>query len=225
MTLETWDEWEILWTYEWQEDDVKRHWKSSAEKLGLNPWDLTIFDSIWYSHGQGTSLEFLSERSFGNSQHQYPDQVKRSIERVFTKGWLQFLDVAFVDRMTQHLNREGYEIVDGLIGTYERDDDSKGLEGVISFTEDGAAIYKCWFSDLWPDKQFVKERDEHWAIAELTDDQYVVYGETLEACQRALQHRAVKKASSPETVGRWCDRWWNKFESGVRIFYEVYEQD
>ncbi|WP_339747066.1 hypothetical protein [uncultured Rubinisphaera sp.] len=222
MTTETWDEWELLEGYEFQSEQSLERWKTAANKLGLTAWDLAVFESIWYEYAQVQSLARFKRYCFGGYEKKYPEQANMTVERIFANGWVQYLDADFVSSKSQELRREGYELVNGLIGRHERDRWNRDqIWGLISYTEKGINLYRQWE----PFDASSHEDPGHYAFAIMKTGQFVVYGTTLEACLRALNHKTVRKSSSPETIGRWCDRWWNKFESGVRIFYEVDDQD
>jgi hypothetical protein len=197
-------------------DEVAEFERRRAE-LDIGPWELTIMESIWYDYGQVASREEFIKLSLGTYLNDNPKVAMAALERCFAEGWIEFLTAEFVAEMAQELNRGGYLTPRGLIGLESSDADCIGR---VSFTRAGAKLFmQFWRID--PES----EDPNHWCIADWrrSDGWRWVYGTSLDAIEMALSCSTVLVRHPPEPVGRWCDRWWQRFECGLRMRYQVQE--
>lgn len=187
-----------------------------AAQKGLTAWDVAIFESIWYGHGYTFDLEWLGKLSFGNYGDENPQVAAAAIQRCFDRRWIQVLDVPFITQKAAELSALGTLLPKGLFG-FPNDSDPEHSCGLISFTPAGVDLYKS----LW----LIKSDIGHWAIELTEGDLYRIYGTTLDECEVAIsggsfRDRGVARHAT-ETIGPWCDRWWNLFDSGYRVTFSV----
>jgi len=185
--------------------------KARALAFGLGPWELSIFEAIRYDYGQVRQIDEPERCAYGFYQKLLPDEARRHTKRCFEEGWIQRLDQEFLDARRAELEAGGYLMARGLIGSDDeaRDD---GIVGLLSFTIPGAHLY-LRFCNRTADS-------EHWAMASCEDDATAtdVYGTSIEQCREAASFESTPvRHEEPLPVGRWCDRWWLKFESGFRM--------
>lgn len=214
---DAWNEWQLVtWGSPVTREEVAS-FESRAAEFRVTPWELTIFDAIWYDFGQVNSKEMLADRCFGVSKTEYPSKVKVAIERCFDEGWIQFVTAEFLNEMKAELQSGGYFISRGLIGEFY-EDHGKSIEGLISFTRRGASIFQQWigFYPQLPDLF-------HWTHGLDCDGRPAIFGTTALACISAVPHGAAEENQVPDhepvPIGRWCDRWWNRFEHGYKLRY------
>ncbi len=216
------NEWRSYFWNDTPTDDVLAAEAARASKLGIGPWELHVFESIWYGHGQVLSKELLADRAFGIYASEYPMQTAAAIRRCFAEDWVQFLTRDFLDAMAKELVEEGYLTPSCLIGFYDTQSfgDTTNPVGVISFTRRGASLYLKWLG-LGPDSL----NSDHLALADNDDGTMTAYGTSVAACESAFDADAdrIVEQSDPEAIGRWCDRWWLRFESGYRITVRMRE--
>ena len=220
-------EWQMLYGFENGFDESNVYLVKHAAELGLTPWELSIFTAIHYGYGQVESKEKLADRSHGT--HRNNAKSGTAIERCFREGWIQFVTAEFEQELRQELHDGGYALVNGLFGHDAlREIQGGSVAGIISFGRRGAAIWKEWGNtgsneeEPWP---------WHWASGFDPDGSSVVYGITIEACKIPLEniwndssfeHPFTREPVVP--TGRWCDRWWQRFESGFRVRYSCHSR-
>lgn len=208
-----WDDIEILTGWS---DCNNEYFKAALQRVSymdVGPWELSILEAIWFDYGQVRDKRTLASISLGRYFDQYPDKSQIAVEKCFANGWIQSLTAEFVDRKQQELIDGGYLMPNGLIGHYRNDE---SLVGLISFTEPGAALYQNWL-------EFDPIREWHWCIGDDAEGFCVSYGTTLDACEYPINEsveQVIHRESAIE-IGRWCDRWWNRFEKGFRIRYRT----
>ena len=210
-----WDEIEVL---PYCPDDNKRreYYRQKLARVsdtGLGPWEISIFDAIWFDYGQLRTKEELARRAFPIHLDKHPTKAFAAIEKCFSAEWIQFLTVDFLDRMQRELADSGYLIPKGLVG-------HESPIGLISFTHSGASLYQRWieFDPAAPDA-------EHWCVADDTNGFYAAYGTTVDQCEFPInESESVVEREPAVQIGRWCDRWWNRFERGFRIRYRTTDE-
>lgn len=193
-----------------QMGDGAAAFKAQVLALDLGPWELSIFKAIWYDYGQVRNIEMLERNAYGFYREIAPDEARWHTERCFEQGWIQRLDEGFVQTRHAELETGGYLMVRGLIGDHERRNED--LSGLISFTVAGAELY-LRFLEQTPDS-------DHWAITYCSDDETAtdVYGTSIAQCEWAIWSEPEPiRRDPPVPIGRWCDRWWQRFESGFRM--------
>lgn len=201
-----WNEWLLFESYAICSCADLADFERRATALGINAWEAAIFESIWYGHGQVPSKDLLADRAFGVFKDKTPSKAADAIERCFSEGLIHFLTAEFLLEMQAELDLGGYLQPRGLIG---EDEDEVGL---ISFTRRGADLYQKWI-------EFDPATSEHWALG----PQCEIYGTSEEWCNYALPtHPTEYVIDGPAVpIGRWSDRWWNRFESGYLLRYAI----
>ena len=204
--------WEQLeaW-YFWNDADRARIVELS-KSIGLDPWTLSILDSMWYGHGSAHSTVILGRNAFGRYASNFPDLAHRAISRSFREGLVHFLLPPFIREIRSELESANYLMPQGLIG--ERDARDEDLVGSISFTRIGATQYMEWLSLCFP-----RASNDHWCCDGEFGESGFVYATTAEACHEGVSGSDDLRTGQPVPVGRWCDRWWNRFETGYRMRY------
>jgi hypothetical protein len=210
-TGEHWNEWQLLEGFPLWSPDVAANYESRANVLGINAWECAILQSIWYDYGQVRSKDLLADRAFGVSGTKYPSKATAAIERCFSDGFIQFLTADFLSELKTELDAGGYLQPGGLIGTFFQDE-----VGLISFTRQGAGLYQKWI-------EFDPDTSEHFTIGPEVGSWCEVYGTSEEWCRHAPPSDRDEYVLEGPTVeiGRWCDCWWNRFESGVLLRYRI----
>lgn len=216
-------EWERF--NEWANPDLGV-WEMSAQRglsLDVSAWDAAIFEAIGYDSGYFTSDARLFEVAFGLYAVEAPETARASLQRCLEKGWIHYLTADFIRRKARELAEGGYELAHGLFGWCGDDIDDVSV-GLLSFTEAGAELAKRLWAPYPPWEWDVRP---HWAIGYSQHfRQDVAYGETREACEEACLGSGISPevlARKMQPIGRWCDRWWNRFESGYRVVLESNE--
>jgi hypothetical protein len=190
-----------------------------GRQFGITAWDDAIFEAIWYDSGYIRDEESLAQVAFGFHRHDLPEVSEAAIQRCFDLGWIQVLDACFIRRMSTELATLGYLMPNGLFGLVGDEVDEQCL-GLISFTESGVEFLKRWIA---------YDTDCHWALTQNRDaGVWMAYGVTLEACEDAMwdhlnQGEVIRH--STDRIGRWSDRWWNRFESGYCICFTAVERE
>lgn len=208
-----WNEWQLFEGYAICSCADLTDFERCATALGINAWEAAIFESIWYGHGQVSSKDLLADRAFGIYQAKNPSKATQAIDRCFADGLIQFLTADFLLAMKTELDAGGYLQPGGLVGAAENDMDAVGL---ISFTRRGVDLYQKWI-------EFDPATSEHWAIGPQIHSPFEIYGTSEEWCAHALPAYPIDYVLNGPAVqiGRWSDRWWNRFESGYRLTYTV----
>lgn len=208
------DDFEVLIGWNENQEYYRTALKRVAD-IGLGPWEISILDAIWFDYGQVRDKQVLASTSFGRYFNQNSGKAYEAIEKCFANRWIQFLTKEFVDRMLHELTDGGYLMPRGLIGHHRQCESSVGL---ISFTEEGAAVYHRWLD-------FDPATEGHWCIGDESEGFCAAYGTTLEACEFPVNEsveQVIEREPAME-IGRWCDRWWNRFQQGFRIRYRTIE--
>lgn len=211
------NDWEVYFGYQ-TISGGNDSWNAHAAEIGVTPWDLAVFDSIWHGHGQVPSTELLVDRAFGNRAIRCPDKAAESVQKCFREGWIQFLTSGFLEKMKADLDAEGYLTPTGIVDAYNEEMGISNV-GLISFTKDGADRYLSWLNG----GSSIQLR-EHWALGVDVDGSAAVFGTSIDECEGAIAPSygdpeicvALEPASK---IGRWCDHWWNRFEQGYKIRY------
>lgn len=203
----SWDEWRNSTLYLPDSDDELAKVVRRAKDLGLSARELAIFQAIWYDYGQVPSKEILAHNAFGSLEQ---SKVTRAIERCFDDGFIQFVTADFLLEMKAELDAGGYLVTNSLIGSFEEN------VGLISFTRAGVDLYQKWI-------EFVPAQAEYWACGLQISSPFEIYGTSEELCISALPSDPVEfiLEAPAGPIGRWCDRWWNRFERGYRLTYTV----
>ena len=211
-----WNEWELMEFFSCYTEVVLAEITARATELGVGPWELAILESIQYDFGQVPSKEMLANRAFGCFEEKNPFRAKEAIERCFDEGLVQFLTRDFLDAMAKELVEEGYLTPNGLIGSYydESGDDTTNPVGLISFNRCGASLYLQWLG-IGPDAPDI----DHWAWGENEDGWSTAYGTSIASLEVPLDGVAdrIVDREAPAIIGRWCDRWWRRFENGYQV--------
>lgn len=190
----------------------RNRFKSRASAFGLGPWELSILQAIWYGSGQVKDLDVLEWNAFGWYRDEWPDLARRYTMRCFEQGWILALTDQFLLARLSELKADGYLLARGLIGDHEYlNEETRGL---ISFSVAGAELY-LRFLEITSDS-------DHWATTFRPDDPTAtdVYGTSVEECESAavsLSGDPPLRRSEIVPIGRWCDCWWRKFESGFYL--------
>lgn len=206
-----WNEWCLLEGNSSVTDEEADNLHREAAQLGVNAWELSILEAIWYRYGQVESKELLADRAFGRSAARDPKSANAAIERCFEKSLIHFLTAEFLQGMRDELRLGGYLMPLGLIGSgsefYGFSD-----EGTISFTRSGASLFQTWIG--------FDTKIDHWADGFHSDGTRAIYGTSIYACKMTSGWEEPAIA-----VGPWCDRWWNRFESGFRMRRTTFASD
>lgn len=208
-----WDEWALVtWGCPPNWEGLARL-KSHSAKLNLTPWELAIFDAIWYGHGQVIFRELLDSRAFGTASERFPEKAKAAIERCFDENWIQFLTRDFLQNMQDELETAGYLVLSGIVGSGFENEVETAV-GLISYTRRGASLSMEWLNDP-------PQPREHWTFGEDANGEFVC-GTSIEHCRWALWTGPASPEDlianePPVKIGRWCDRWWDRFESGYKL--------
>jgi hypothetical protein len=203
---ENWNEWCLLEGISSVTDEQADNLHREAAQLGVNAWELSILEAIWYSFGQVKSKELLADRAFGTFAARDPKKANAAIESCFGKSLIHFLTADFLQGMKDELRSGRYLMPRGLIGSGS---EIHGFsdEGRISFTRTGASLFQEWIG--------FDPKHEHWAIGVDCDGAPAIYGTSIYACQMP----GCWPFEPAVAVGPWCDRWWTRFESGFRMLY------
>lgn len=199
--------WDALFSpKEWGErrDELRSH----AAREGLGPWELSIFEAIRYDSGNIRTLRNLEHTAFGRYLDSWPAEIRRHSSRCFGEGWIEHVDMPFLRARRHEL--DGVLMPRGLLGCEHSSDEE--LCGVISFTKAGAEFYLRFWQG--------SSRLEHWAAGACRDDPKAteVFGTSLAECENAISLiDDLIHHDSPVQIGRWCDRWWRQFETGIRV--------
>lgn len=208
-----WNEWLIYDSYRMYSHADIAALERRGTMLGLNAWEALILESIACGFGQVPSMELLTDRAFGTSQEKNSSKATQAIERCFGDGFIQFLTADFLLEMKAELDAGGYLQPSGLVGSFENDIDSVGL---ISFTHQGVDLYHKWV-------EFDPATSEHWTLGPQICSPYEILATSEEWCMSALpSHPFEYVLEGPAVpIGRWSDRWWNRFERGWRLTYSI----
>jgi hypothetical protein len=208
-----WNEWQLLEGWPLCSDADLAEFERTAAALGVNAWECALLESIWYDYGQVPSKTLLADRAFGIFQAKDPSKAIQAIERCFADGLIQFLTADFLLEMKAELDAGGYLQPVGLVGSATSDMDAVGL---ISFTRRGVELHQKWIG-------FDPATSEHWTHGPQIHSPFEIYGTSEEWCGYALPSYPIDYALDGPAVpiGRWSDRWWNRFESGYRLTYTI----
>lgn len=202
------ENWRMLpWNRKWgfdPEDDQKIIDKAAI--YGWTGWELTDFDAIWYGQGQGKDRDFLARNAFGLFVRRNPQAIESTIDRCFREGWIQYLTSGFILEMQQEIQHGGYLTPNGLFG--EKLMNELKMVDHISFTRMGVSMYMDFFDSLRP-----MPRSSHTVMRVVGDTSYT-YTTSLKEC---VHSKEIPPDCEVESIGRWCDRWWQRFESGYCI--------
>lgn len=210
------EEWTRFFEYWGHSPEQLAEDASRAAQKGLTAWDIAIFESIWYGYGSTSDQKSLGELAFGCYGDENPQAAAVAIQRSFDRRWIQVLDTPFITQKAAELSSRGTLLPNGLFGV-ANDSDPEHSCGLISFTPAGVDLYKS----LLPHNSDIGHR-----AIELTEGGlYRAYGTTLDECEVPISDdyfrgRVVARRAT-ETIGPWCDRWWNLFDSGYRVTFSV----
>lgn len=215
-----WDEWELLEAIEPGIQSVSGEQLRIAREANLGAWEFAIFEAIWYGFGQERTKEILAQRAFGIFLERNPNRAWSAIEKCFDEGFVQFLTPDFLDRMWQELLNSGYLVLNDAVENCVSRDDAIGR---ISFTEKGADFYRRWLGGVKHHLAAGPDEQDGWKVA---------YGTTIEECEREVYSEydlndgiETTAMDPPVKIGRWCDCWWRRFESGYRIRYQHFRKE
>lgn len=211
---ESWDEIEVIPYFDVPNREVTREALDRVADSGIGPWEISILEAIWYDYGQVESEQQLTQRAFPSHSKKYPDKAAAAIKKCFAEDWIQILTVNFLDHMHQELVDEGYLMPNGLIGQEYLTEISP--VGLISFTKSGASLYRRWV-------EFDPVGEWHFCVVGDTNGFGASYGTTLDACEYSIEddHLKIIEREPPIRIGKWCNRWWNRFESGFKIRFRT----
>jgi len=218
MSTKTQDDWDDIELIEGCNNDNKDLFRKELERVretGLGPWEISIMEAIWYDYGQVDNKQLLASNAFGVYLDKNTARAFAAIEKCFAEGWIHFLTTEFLEQIHQELVDGGYLIPNGLIGQGPSIDPHG--QGLISYTKRGADLYHRWLNFDPADSV------GHWCVVRGTDGFDIAYGTTLEEsqCPIELDMERVIDMEPPIQIGRWCDRWWNRFERGYHIRYRT----
>ena len=209
-----WDDWHGLNLWAMREYSLRLR-AERAQQLGLTAWDNAIFRVLWYEGDCSSSEENLARRAFGDYGKNWPEKARAAIHNSFESGFIHRIDSEFIASMSAELTTQGYLMPNGLLGTRNPEEFVADV-GLISFTKAGAAIcLQTWRTDS--NRDFAFE-----GIAGTRD--CFAYGVTLEDCDAAivpLGEGTELHRYSTESIGRWCNRWWVRHESGYRVRFAL----
>lgn len=220
MTIDSteWDDWCGLSDLIWISKDSLRSVAEREQQYGITAWDSAIFHALWYLGAFCRSEESLVHMAFDTHGRKWPEKATAAVRRSFDRGWIQTIDSEFNTRMTLELTTQGYLMPNGLLGLRKPMNLGTGV-GLISFTTSGAELcQRAWEVDT--------NRD--WTVDGIvgTNDCFA-YGVTLEDCDDAIlasNDRCMEMdlhRYSTEKIGRWCNRWWMRYESGYRVRFAL----
>ena len=211
--IETLDDWVGIENITGYSIDELREKLRSVSETGLGPGEVSILEAIWHEYGQVESEQLLARYSFGIYLESNRDRAFAAIDKCFTQGWIQFITNHFCDQMRCELIDGGYLILTGLFGPNYLVDPL----GLISFTKRGAALYQRWIDYYSPIDEV------HCSLIVNSNGFHTIYGTTVQACRNVIsgEFEYLIEEESPIRIGRWCDRWWNRFEQGFQIRFRA----
>ncbi len=213
-----WDDWCGLNQGNGIDEESLRLCAEREQQLGVTAWDNSIFYALWHLSEWCRSEESLIYMAFDTHGKKWPQKATAAVRRAFDRGWIQTIDAEFITRMTLELTTLGYLMPSGILGLRKPEDFATDI-GLISFTRAGAELCKqSWEGDS----------DRDWTLDGIvgTRDCYA-YGVTLEDCDDAIfavndRHLEMDlHRYSTERIGRWCNRWWKRHESGYRVRFAL----
>jgi hypothetical protein len=175
----------------------------------LSPYDLALFRSIWYDYGHVSDVDVLMDNAYGWYRKTFAENAEYFTKRCIERGWIAKLTSDFLREQSEELEQKGYLIVNGLLGACGFPEDA--LPGIFSFTVLGAAAFHQW--ECTENASCWKSQSTGVDVDEMTID---FFGTTPELC-RSWYSTGEMEYDEPTAIGRWCDRWWQRFESGFRV--------
>jgi hypothetical protein len=186
-----------------------------AHDLGLHPYDVSMFQAIHYDYGQVTTREELACVSFIAPSSSI---AETAVERCFRQGWIHVVTPEFEQELRDELRTGGYVLVAGLFDREKlREIRGESVAGIISFTRQGAEIWKQWMG---------YNGGGEWVVGYDEEQAPAAYGinvsEVKDGFEQVWEHASFNHPftrSGLTAVGRWCNRWWRRFETGFKISY------
>lgn len=208
-------EWKMLAGYNLMTSDEARDFRESILASGLSPWLIQIHVSLLYGYGQVREEDDFPWNAFGTFLEKFPEAAAAAVEQCWNQRWIQYLSREFLVAQQRELEAGGYEMVNGLVGNEYAS--LEEMEGRISFTPEGIEFFRGRNSG----------NPDHWAIRVIDRQTGEVFGTSEESCRERLELSQRYEGDDSvqielsEPIGRWCDRWWNRFESGHRVRFRV----
>lgn len=198
---------QLLEFYPFTTEEIREERRPIELRHGASPWELSILEAIWFGFGMVPRCE-LGERCHGIYQSQFPRESQRGVDRCFENEWVQVIAPEFIQQMKSELEAGGYLITGGLFDSSTCDEQCIGL---AHFTRKGLGLYREWSG---PSHSNV---DEFWTSVREPGSVWAIYANSLEAFQKSLEEytQPFELIEAPRSIGRWCSRWWNRFERGV----------
>lgn len=205
-----------------------------GRQLGISAWDYQVLDSFACPCGSQFDEKYLTSHSFGHHGEEQPELAAKSIRRCLEMGWIQRMNQEQIRQLHQELVESGYAMPKGLFGN-EGDAEYDWTRGQMTFTPLGwKTIEEFWSSS----SEATKGSDKKWlSCGRGHEDEFIVYGASMDAIALATEFYEEDAEllatylaeqgipwpddSGPKLLelkpsGRWCDRWYQRFESGYR---------
>lgn len=205
-----------------------------GRRLGISAWDYQVLGSFDCPCGSQFDEKYLTGHSFGSHGEEHTELAARSIQRCLEMGWIQWMNQEQIRQLHRELVESGYAMPKGLFGT-EGDEGRDWARGQMTYTALGLKITE----EFWAgSSEATNGSDKKWISCGWADeDEFIVYGASMDAITVATEFYEEEAESlatylaeqgipwpddsGPKLLelkpsGRWCDRWYERFESGYR---------
>lgn len=211
-------EWAQFIAFDRQRDWREQHRENceQLEKFGheheIDAWMMAIFDSLLCPCGEIWDEAKLSQHSFGDHAAEQPELATQAIQRCFDAGWIRCLNEQQILELYESLQSQSFAMPCGLFG-FAGDWQSERITSQMTFTEAGAKL---------ANRIKAIDYSQHWcSMPGETKEETLIYANSIEAIDDAIQGCSygcdVISVTDPVPSVRWCDRWWNRFESGFMV--------